>query len=60
MSQCELPLAFQRMPPVSQIERSKPQVQRIIQLRETACMSSAHARGTVSYTHLTLPTIYSV
>jgi hypothetical protein len=41
----ELPVAFQRMPPISQIDCSKPQVQRIIQWSESARIDSAQDRG---------------
>ncbi len=38
-------LAFQRIPPNSQIERAKPHEQRIIHLRESASILSAQLRG---------------
>jgi hypothetical protein len=42
-----LPAAFQRMPPASQTERSKPQSQRIFHTREWLSIDSAHERGNI-------------
>jgi len=42
-----VPFAFQRMPPNSQIDRSKPHDrQRIIQSRDSASIDLAQERGT--------------
>lgn len=41
------PVAFQRMPPKSQIDWAKPQRQRIIQARESASIDSAQLRGRI-------------
>ena len=38
-------LAFQRIPPNSQMDRAKPHEHRIIHERESASMLSAHLRG---------------
>jgi hypothetical protein len=38
-------LAFQRIPPNSQMDRVKPHEHRIIHERESASMLSAHRRG---------------
>ena len=38
-------LAFQRIPPNSQMDRAKPHEHRIIHKRESASMLSAHLRG---------------
>ena len=40
-------LAFQRIPPNSQMDREQPHEHRIIQERESASMLSAHRRGKI-------------
>lgn len=52
MYDLDVPRAFQRMPPMSQIDLSKPHRQRIIHWRETASMLRPQLAGKMAMKNL--------